>query len=121
MNLRGAVETLSALSRLVTSLPEMAVPSTVRDLVDSAITEWHCAVANLRSDFDQVAENRGLRHAAAAAQFARQAVFDKDMMLNMFVPFEHKIAVYLPLLGPVIVPLIAGLRRVVVESRKKEP
>ncbi|KAK9486102.1 phosphatidylinositol-glycan biosynthesis class S protein [Lipomyces starkeyi] len=120
-NLRGAVETLSALSRLVTSLPEMAVPSTVRDLVDSAITEWHCAVANLRSDFDQVAENRGLRHAAAAAQFARQAVFDKDMMLNMFVPFEHKIAVYLPLLGPVIVPLVAGLRRVIVESRKKEP
>ncbi|KAK9492970.1 phosphatidylinositol-glycan biosynthesis class S protein [Lipomyces doorenjongii] len=121
MNLRGAIETLSALSRLVTSLQEMAVPSTVRDLVDSAIKEWHSAVVNLRSDFDQVAENQGLRHAAAAAQFARQAVFDKDMMLNMFVPFEHKIAVYLPLLGPVIVPLVAGLRRVVVESRKKEP
>ncbi|KAK9234326.1 phosphatidylinositol-glycan biosynthesis class S protein [Lipomyces kononenkoae] len=121
MNLRGAVETLSALSRLVTSLQEMAVPSKVRELVDNAVMEWHSAVANLHADGDYSAsEYRGLRHAAAAAQFARQAVFDKDMMLNMFVPFEHKIAVYLPLLGPVIVPLIAGLRRIIVESRRKE-
>ncbi|KAK9324496.1 phosphatidylinositol-glycan biosynthesis class S protein [Lipomyces orientalis] len=120
MNLRGAVETLSALSRLVSSLPEMAVPLTVRDLVDAAVKEWRSAVTYLHADIDGVAENRALRHAAAAARFARLAVFDKNMMLNMFVPFEHKIAVYLPLLGPVLVPLVAGLRRVIIESRKKK-
>ncbi|KAJ8098279.1 phosphatidylinositol-glycan biosynthesis class S protein [Lipomyces tetrasporus] len=120
MNLRGVVETLSALSRLVSSLPEMAVPLTVRDLVDGAIKEWHLAVTYLHADIDGVADNLALRHAATAARFARLAVFDKNMMLNMFVPFEHKIAVYLPLLGPVFVPLVAGLRRVIIESRKKK-
>ncbi|KAK9369465.1 phosphatidylinositol-glycan biosynthesis class S protein [Lipomyces kononenkoae] len=121
MNLQGTVETLSALSRLVTSLQEMAVPSKVRELVDNAITEWHAAVTNIQQpDIDTLSENRVLRHAAAAAHYARQAIFDKDMMLNMFVPFEHKIAVYLPLLGPVIVPLIAGLRRIIIEARRKE-
>lgn len=121
-NLYAAVETLSALSHLVTSLKEMAVPKKVRELVDASIAEWSRSVSVLSNkggkSIDKVSEQIGLRHAASAAWLAKQAVFEKNMMLNMFVPFEHKVAVYLPLLGPVLVPLFIGLRRVLKEGAR---
>ncbi|KAK7202779.1 phosphatidylinositol-glycan biosynthesis class S protein [Myxozyma melibiosi] len=123
-NLRAASDTLSALSHLVTSLKEMAVPQTVRDLFDSSFFEWRESVAVLhgrrRGAYNKVSEQLSLRRAAAAARVAKKAVFEKNMMLNMFVPFQHKVAVYLPLLGPGLVPLFISLKRVLKERRNQQ-
>ncbi|KAK9465340.1 phosphatidylinositol-glycan biosynthesis class S protein [Lipomyces arxii] len=116
-NLRAASENAAALTRIITSLPEMAVPSTVRDLVVRALEEWNAPVATLTGKLDRLIERSVLQHAATAAFLVNKAAFDKNMMLNIFVPFEHKVAVYLPLLGPVFVPLAVGLRRIVKEWR----
>jgi phosphatidylinositol glycan class S len=51
----------------------------------------------------------GLLHARIAEEEAERAFFEKSMVGQLYFPDEHKIAVYLPLLGPVGVPLVMGL------------
>ncbi|KAK9447162.1 phosphatidylinositol-glycan biosynthesis class S protein-domain-containing protein [Limtongia smithiae] len=112
--LREAIRTLSSLAALAHSLTEMAVPKSVRTLTEASITEWKLAASDDN-------EYQRLSHAAAAARLARQAIFEKNMMLNMFVPFEHKVAVYMPLLGPALVPLLVGLQRIISEWKTRRP
>lgn len=51
----------------------------------------------------------GLWHAREAAREAERAFFEKSMVGQLYFPDEHKVAVYLPLLGPIAVPLVMGL------------
>ncbi len=51
----------------------------------------------------------GLLHARIAEEEAERAFFEKSMVGQLYFPDEHKVAVYLPLLGPVGVPLVIGL------------
>jgi phosphatidylinositol glycan class S len=53
--------------------------------------------------------SEGLLHARIAEEEAERAFFEKSMVGQLYFPDEHKIAVYLPLLGPVGVPLVLGL------------
>ncbi len=53
----------------------------------------------------------GLDHARLAEHHAEIAFFDKSMVGQVYFPDEHKIAVYLPLLGPVGVPLVVALAK----------
>jgi len=55
-----------------------------------------------------------LAHARAAWHDSETAFFEKSMVGQVYFPDEHKVAVYLPLLGPVGVPLLLGLGREVV-------
>jgi phosphatidylinositol glycan class S len=41
-----------------------------------------------------------------AASQAEKAFFEKSMVGQVYFPEEHKVAVYLPLMGPVGVPLV---------------
>ena len=50
-----------------------------------------------------------LGHARIAEAEAERAFFEKSMVGQLYFPDEHKVAVYLPLLGPIGVPLIMGL------------
>lgn len=40
---------------------------------------------------------------------AERSFFEKSMVGQVYFPDEHKVAVYLPLLGPIGVPLVVGL------------
>lgn len=50
-----------------------------------------------------------MMHARIAEEEAERAFFEKGMVAQLYFPDEHKVAVYLPLLGPVGVPLLMGL------------
>ncbi|KAK9454972.1 phosphatidylinositol-glycan biosynthesis class S protein [Dipodascopsis uninucleata] len=120
VNLRESLDTIGAIHKLVDDLPEMAVPESVRALVDIALTAWDraamfllSATSSPRGSQIYELELAALNSSATASRLAYHALFDKNMMQNMFVPLEHKMAVYLPLLGPVFIPLLAGLKRVV--------
>jgi phosphatidylinositol glycan class S len=69
--------------------------------------------------------SEALDQARQADMNAERAFFDKSMVGQVYFPDEHKIAVYLPLLGPVSVPLILALGKEVktflawVKSRKE--
>lgn len=97
-----AASSLGSLARLSPSLPSISIPRSVADGVSSSLQHLEQACANL-------AGAEGLLHARIAEEEAERAFFEKSMVGQLYFPDEHKIAVYLPLLGPTGVPLVLGL------------
>ncbi|KAI9879811.1 MAG: GPI transamidase component [Pleopsidium flavum] len=102
--LLSASSTLGSLARLTLALPSISIPESVAASVDKTILHLHKTCADLRDGKFQSA----LQHARVAETEAERGFFEKSMVGQVYFPDEHKIAVYLPLLGPVGVPLIMG-------------
>ncbi|KAI9807959.1 MAG: hypothetical protein M1825_005265 [Sarcosagium campestre] len=102
--LLSASSTLGSLARLTLALPSISIPRTVADSVDKTISHLERACADLRDGrFDSALENGRVAEAEAERGF-----FEKSMVGQVYFPDEHKVAVYLPLLGPIGVPLVMG-------------
>lgn len=102
-----AASSLGSLARLAQRLSNIPIPKNVAQLVDDAIINLsRSSRAFLESRWDE-----GLSHAKMAFKDSEKAFFDKSMVGQVYFPDEHKFAVYLPLLGPVMVPLVVGLLR----------
>ncbi|KAI1499034.1 phosphatidylinositol-glycan biosynthesis class S protein [Biscogniauxia marginata] len=97
-----ASSSLGSLARLSLALPSISIPSSVADGVAKSMHHLELACANLGS-------TESLEHARIAETEAERAFFEKSMVGQLYFPDEHKVAVYLPLLGPVGVPLVMGL------------
>ncbi|KAL2130074.1 hypothetical protein VTI74DRAFT_6931 [Chaetomium olivicolor] len=97
-----ASSTLGSLARLALALPSISIPSSVADGVSKTISHLRLACETLGAP-------EGLEHARIAEAEAEKAFFEKSMVGQLYFPDEHKVAVYLPLLGPVAVPLLMGL------------
>lgn len=97
-----ASSTLGSLARLSLALPSISIPRSVADGVSKSMYHLERACASLGGP-------DGLLHARIAEEEAERAFFEKSMVGQLYFPDEHKIAVYLPLLGPVGVPLVIGL------------
>lgn len=97
-----ASSSLGSLARLSLALPSISIPSSVADGVAESMYHLQLACSNLGG-------TDGLEHARIADVEAERAFFEKSMVGQLYFPDEHKIAVYLPLLGPVGVPLVIGL------------
>lgn len=99
-----ASSTLGALARLSHNLPSISIPPPVADGVARSLSHLDQACIDMASP-------KALRHARTAEAEAERAFFEKSMVGQLYFPDEHKVAVYLPLLGPVGVPLVMGLLR----------
>lgn len=97
-----ASSTLGSLARLSLALRNIAIPPRVAEGVASSME-------HLRLACDSLGGADGLAHARIAETEAEKAFFEKSMVGQLYFPDEHKVAVYLPLLGPVGVPLVMGL------------
>ncbi|KAL8973079.1 MAG: hypothetical protein Q9197_002503 [Variospora fuerteventurae] len=100
--LLSASSTMGSLARLTVALPSIAIPETVSTAVE--VTMEH-----LRDSCEALKEGKftiALNHARIAEMAAERGFFEKSMVGQLYFPDEHKVAVYLPLLGPVGVPLI---------------
>lgn len=97
-----ASSTLGSLARLSLALPSISIPRSVADGVSTTMYHLEQACSRLGGP-------DGLLHARIAEEEAERAFFEKSMVGQLYFPDEHKIAVYLPLLGPVGVPLVMGL------------
>ncbi|KAK5993026.1 GPI transamidase component PIG-S-like-like protein [Cladobotryum mycophilum] len=97
-----ASSTLGSLARLTLALPSISIPRSVADGVSKTMYHLEQACTDLGGP-------EGLMHAKVAEEEAERAFFEKSMVGQLYFPDEHKIAVYLPLLGPVGVPLVLGL------------
>lgn len=97
-----ASSTLGSLARLSLALPSISIPQTVADGVATSMEHLEKACSRLGGP-------DGLLHARIAEEEAERAFFEKSMVGQLYFPDEHKVAVYLPLLGPVGVPLVIGL------------
>ncbi|KAB5578077.1 phosphatidylinositol-glycan biosynthesis class S protein [Coniochaeta sp. 2T2.1] len=107
-----ASSTLGSLARLSLALPSISIPSSVADGVAKTMS-------HLRLACDTLGTPEALYHARVAEQEAERAFFEKSMVGQLYFPDEHKIAVYLPLLGPVGVPLVMGLLNELKAWRKR--
>lgn len=102
-----AASSLGSLSRLAQHLSNIPIPKNVAQLVDDSIGNLTaCSHAFLGSQWQAA-----LRHAKSAYIDSEKAFFDKSMVGQVYFPDEHKVAVYLPLLGPIGAPLLVGLLR----------
>ncbi|KAB8336850.1 hypothetical protein FH972_021158 [Carpinus fangiana] len=100
--LHSSASTLGALARLTQSLPSISIPKPAAASVAHTLSSLDQACAALKiGDFKEA-----LVKAREADIEAERAFFDKSMVGQVYFPDEHKVAVYLPLLGPVAVPLI---------------
>ncbi|KAK8075599.1 phosphatidylinositol-glycan biosynthesis class S protein [Apiospora hydei] len=97
-----ASSSLGSLARLTLALPSISIPSNVADGVVKTIHHLELACASLGGA-------KSLEHARIAEAEAERAFFEKSMVGQLYFPDEHKVAVYLPLLGPIGVPLVMGL------------
>lgn len=105
----SASSTMGSLARLVSTLPSISIPDSVAGNVAATLQHLDTACSN----FKDGAFNEALENAKAAEAHAEQAFFEKSMVGQVYFPDEHKVAVYLPLLGPVAVPLVvAALREI---------
>lgn len=97
-----ATSSLGSLARLTLALPSISIPRRVADGVSTTMHHLEQACSNLGG-------KDGLKHARIAEEEVERAFFEKSMVGQLYFPDEHKVAVYLPLLGPMAVPLILGL------------
>jgi len=111
----SASSTLGALARLTQTLPSIAIPDSVLLSVQSTISHLDRACSDLRHGQFQSA----LEAARVAEAEAEHAFFERSMVGQVYFPDEHKVAVYLPLLGPVAVPLLMAAIKEVKAMRKK--
>jgi phosphatidylinositol glycan class S len=98
----SASSTLGALVRLTNKLESIAIPRSVATSVDETLHHLTQACSNLRAGSYQAA----LEHARTAEAEAEKAFFEPSMVGQVYFPDEHKVAVYVPLLGPMAVPLV---------------
>ncbi|KAI4143309.1 MAG: hypothetical protein L6R39_004619 [Caloplaca ligustica] len=119
--LLSASSTMGSLARLTVALPSIAIPETVSTAVDVTLQHLGRSCNALKDGKFTVA----LDHAKTAESAAERGFFEKSMVGQVYFPDEHKVAVYLPLLGPVGVPLIMSalkeLRRAWTARRSQSP
>jgi phosphatidylinositol glycan class S len=107
-----ASSTLGSLARLTLALPSISIPQTVAEGVQTTITHLELACSGLGG-------KNGLENARIAEEAAEKAFFEKSMVGQVYFPDEHKIAVYLPLLGQMGVPLVMGVVKEVKAWKKR--
>jgi phosphatidylinositol glycan class S len=103
---------MGSLARLTLALPSISIPRSVADGV-------YTTIEHLRKACDGLGGKEGLENARIVEEAAEKAFFEKSMVGQVYFPDEHKVAVYLPLLGPVGVPLVMGLLKEFKAWRKR--
>ncbi|KAI5289896.1 GPI transamidase component [Ascosphaera aggregata] len=117
--LLSASSTMGSLARLTRSIQSIPIPTSVANAVSTTLSHLTATCEHLR-------EGRFVQALAAARiaeTEAEKGFFDKSMVGQAYFPDEHKVAVYLPFLGPVGVPLVIGLlkeiRRLIFEFKNR--
>ncbi|PNS21907.1 GPI transamidase component PIG-S [Sphaceloma murrayae] len=111
----SASSTLGALSRLALKLTSIAIPESVAQSVDKTISHLDQACHDLRN----ARYSSALEHARIAETEAEQAFFEPSMVGQVYFPDEHKVAVYVPMLGPMAVPLVMAVLKELKKLRQK--
>ncbi|EDO18917.1 hypothetical protein Kpol_1023p88 [Vanderwaltozyma polyspora DSM 70294] len=113
-NMGIAVDTLHALVMLVKNFPQISVPKDVLNDVIAAL-ELRIEIADLLNNpmvGDDVAWSNALSMSNKLVELSEAAFFHGEMVQQNYFPQEHKIAVYLPLLGPLSLISLFGFIKV---------
>lgn len=112
--LKASSSSLGSLYRLSKSLANIAIPLPVLNGVDDTLDAIKTSLVALK----MANWMEAIVKAGDAMMRSESAFFDKMMVQQMFFPDEHKVAIYLPLLGPVSVVMLMGVVRVFKEYKE---
>lgn len=122
-HLTSTTQTLKSIAKLVRDMPHMSVRERIETNVDQSLLALEEAYAKITPSDGQSYNPdyvESLRLARRAAAFADAAYYDSTMVPQLYFPDEHIYAVYLPLLLPVILPLLSGLKREYLRVKAKK-
>ncbi|KAG2375176.1 hypothetical protein C9374_010180 [Naegleria lovaniensis] len=111
-NLLQATETLQAMSRVVHNMPNVYVMDVVAELTRQSIHAVEDAVSLCTIGIKREEDMTTLIHLSKTAIYNAQKAFSHESMLSMLhFPDAQKLAVYLPLILPILVTILVGLKR----------
>ena len=120
-NLENAVETLWSLVKLTEQFEQMTIPEDVLENLKNVLDIRLKVIDILNDPFrgDDNSWNEALRLSNEMVKKSETAFFHGEMLKQNFFPQEHKLAVYLPLMGPISIVLLIGLVSLFKESPEK--
>lgn len=121
-NLDKAVETLWSLVKLTEQFQQMAIPkkvmANVKKVLDTRLDVVE--ILNNPSKGDDLCWNKALSLSNEMIEYSEEAFFHGEMLKQNFFPQEHKLAVYLPLMGPISIVLFSGVVALLKEKDEEE-
>lgn len=121
-NIKKAQETLWSLVKLTQDFQTMSIPIEVLDNVTKAL-DLRLQVIDMLNDPLRGSDelwNHALVLSNKLVELSEAAFFHGEMVQQNFFPQEHKLAVYLPLLGPITVVTFFGSMRIFKEKPNAE-
>ena len=110
-NMEKSIETLWSLVKLTEQFEQMTIPEEVLENLKKVL-EIRLQVVDILNDplrGDDNSWNEALRLSNDMVKESETAFFHGEMLKQNFFPQEHKLAVYLPLMGPISIVLLTGI------------
>lgn len=120
-NLNKAVETLWSLIKLTHQFQQMAIPQEVLEDITNAL-DMRLELIDLLNNphvGSNMDWNKALLMSNEIVKSCEKAFFHGEMLQQNFFPQEHKLAVYLPLLGPLSVVIFSGVKALFNEKKSE--
>lgn len=117
-NLLKSVDNLVSLIKLTRELPTIPIPEITMREVEETIALVNESMRIMRKWNESRWWKQVNELSARAVKISDKAFFQKDMVQQAFFPEDHKMAVYMPLLGPFATIMVLGLARLLKEKVK---
>ncbi|QOU21760.1 hypothetical protein BRETT_001924 [Brettanomyces bruxellensis] len=117
-NLLKSVDNLVSLIKLTRELPTIPIPEITMQEVEETMALVNKSMIIMKSWNESDWWNQVNELSARAVKISDKAFFQKDMVQQAFFPEDHKMAVYMPLLGPFATIMVLGLARSLKERIK---
>ncbi|ODV97651.1 hypothetical protein PACTADRAFT_31091 [Pachysolen tannophilus NRRL Y-2460] len=113
-NLLNTFKNLSNLVKLTKNLKNISIPMETLVNFEKSLKYYETTIEFLNdSKF-----NKALKASSLALYNSDQAFFDKNMIQQVYFPDEHKLAVYTPLIGPILTTMALSLIKCLKDFRK---
>lgn len=109
-NLRQSLENLMSLVKLTEALNEISIPELTKESVETTLTSIKDSITQV-NDFGDF--ELSVKHSSTSVEYSNRAFFEKEMVQQAYFPQEHKLAVFLPLIGPILSILLLGVIKTV--------
>ncbi|RLV90827.1 GPI transamidase component GPI17 [Spathaspora sp. JA1] len=114
-NIKKSLDNLKSLLKLANTLNEITIPEETKLSVDTSLIEINQAIELVKSGRFKLATVSS----SQALIDSERAFFEKKMVQQAYFPNEHKLAVFLPLLGPVGSILLFGILKLISDFKQK--
>lgn len=108
-NLKRSLENLKALIILTESLNEISIPESTRSYVVECLENLEASIEYSRKGRFDIS----MKYSSLSLEYSERAFFEKEIVQQAYFPSEHKMAVLLPLLGPVLSITTVGIMKTI--------